>query len=88
MVVVDVDVLVLAHEGAVVVVTVELVSSVVVELAAEVEEEEAMAASVAADFDVVVVKRQMPRAALPPHICNKCTCAWVRKNRRKSPKNK
>jgi hypothetical protein len=73
-VVVDVDVLMLADEEAVVVVVVELTAveltrSVVVELAAEVEEE-AMAASVAADFDVVVVKRQIPRAALPPHICN------------------
>lgn len=55
------------EEEAVVVVVrlaaVELTRSVVVELAAV--EEEAIAST---DFDVVA-KRQIPRAALPPHIC-------------------
>lgn len=46
---------------------VELRRGVVVELAAAVEEE---AIAAAADFDDdVVVKRQIPRAAFPPHIC-------------------
>lgn len=63
-----------------VVVVVELAADklvdTVVELAAD-DEEEAIGA--VADFDVGVVMRQIPRAALPPHICNTCPRGSVRR---------